>query len=147
MLSVNKMEKHSVNFFFPPSLPSPPRQGGLMCRDKGWITACLGEAWHKTGCRWHDEPQDCWQILVMSLPALDSSDTLAWGTGKTRTRRSCWGELVEVEVAVRQGKGLVGEVGGGRGAAWWEETLVRWLRGSSVFFNVPTFISSRSCQR
>lgn len=69
---------------------SPPQWGVLMCRDEGWITACLGEAWHKTGCRWHDEPRDCWQILVMSLPALDSSDTLAWGTGKTRNRRSCW---------------------------------------------------------
>lgn len=31
--------------------------------------------------------------------------------------------------------------------AWWEETRLRWLHGSSVFFNVPTFIGSRSCQQ
>lgn len=41
----------------------------------------------------------------MSLPALDSSDTPAWGTGKTRRAA---GALVEVVLGMR------GEEGGGR---------------------------------
>lgn len=31
-------------FSLSPSFPSPPRRRVLMCRDEGWITACLGEA-------------------------------------------------------------------------------------------------------
>lgn len=47
--------------------------------------------------------------------------------------------------------GALVEVVNGKGrrwvGAWWEETLVRCLRSASVFFNVPAFISSRSCQQ
>lgn len=127
--------KNILLIFVSPSISLLSWHGGLTCRDEGRITACLGEAWHKTGCHWHDEPEDCWQILVMSLPDVDSSDTLVWG--QTRKRRS-W----------RTGRGGVWKrrqrwwVG-----AWWEETLVPQLCSSSVFFNVPAFIDSRSCQQ
>lgn len=46
--------------------------------------------------------------------------------------------------------GKRGGVGGGGGAGWGLDEKKHWCvdcAGSSVFFNVPAFISSRSCQR
>lgn len=92
----------------------------------------LGEAWHKTGYCWRDEPRDFWRILVMSHPPSDSSEMVE-GKGTTNNRGSCCLER--------------GDGGGRWWGGWWKETLMSELRSSSVFFNVPAFISCWCCQQ